>query len=277
MALGGGFARGLAHIGVLKVLEEEGIPVSFVSGTSVGALIGAAYCDGMTPRELAEISGRVRFKDFARYTLSRYGFYSNDRMTDFLEKLLKARTFEELRIPLAVSATDLMTGEAVVLRSGGLIEAVRASCAYPGMFLPVRVDGRLLMDGLLAHSVPARPAREMGAERVIAVYLKAHWVNEAGPRHFFEVIGQCLSIAGTRMCTVWEPYADVILRPEVNGFAYDSFTRVEELVRLGEEAARTALPVIRGWLGQPPAEKQSAKKKEKVPAAGLAPSGTQPA
>ena len=121
LALGGGFARGIAHVGVLRVLEEAGIPVKFVAGTSVGALIGAAYCSGLSPDELEEMALRVRFKTFARWTLSRHGFATNQRMIGFLNGALKAKTFEELRIPLAVTATDLNTGEGVVFGSGPLI------------------------------------------------------------------------------------------------------------------------------------------------------------
>ncbi len=195
LALGGGFARGIAHVGVLKVLEEENIPVQFIAGTSVGALIGAAYCSGVSAAELGEIATRVRFKHFARWTLSRYGFASNQRMIGFLNSILKVKTFEELRIPLAVTATDFSTGEGVVFQSGPLVEPVRASCAYPGMFLPVRFKGRLLVDGMLAHAVPTVPLRMMGAERVLAVHLKGHWTNGEGPRHLFDVIGQCFAIA----------------------------------------------------------------------------------
>lgn len=247
LALGGGFARGLAHIGVLKVLEQNGIPIDLVAGTSVGALIGAAYCSGVSARELEEIARMVRFRDFARWTLSRLGFASNDRMARFLEKLLKARTFEELRIPLAVSATDFASGDAVVLRSGSLVDAVRASCAYPGMFLPVQVNGRLLVDGMLAHPVPTVPVRELGAERVLAVYLSAHWVNLKGPRHIFDVIGQCFSIAQQRMCGLWESSADFVLQPDVRAFSYDAFDRAAELISSGEAAAREALPTLRRW------------------------------
>ncbi len=181
IALGGGFARGVAHVGVLKVLEEENIPISFIAGTSVGALIGAAYCSGVTIAELEQIAARVRFKHFASWTLSRYGFASNQRMIGFLSSILKVRTFEELHIPLAVTATDFSTGDGVVFHSGPLVDPVRASCAYPGMFLPVKIRGRLLVDGMLAHAVPSVPLREMGAERVLAVHLKAtasvrcHW------------------------------------------------------------------------------------------------------
>jgi NTE family protein len=251
LALGGGFARGLAHIGVLKVLEQNDIPIDFVAGTSVGALIGAAYCSGMSIKELEEIAYLVRFRDFARWTLSRLGFASNDRMALFLTKFLKARTFEELRIPFAVSATDFATGEAVVLRSGPLIDAVRASCAYPGMFLPVQLDGRLLVDGMLAHPVPCVPVRELGAERVLAVYLSAHWVNLQGPRHVFDIIGQCFSIAQQRMCAVWQSAADMVLEPDVRGFSYDGFDHARELIASGEHAAQAALPALRSWIDRP--------------------------
>jgi len=130
LALGGGFARGIAHIGVLKVLEEENIPISFVAGTSVGALIGAAYCSGVSIAELERIATRVRFKHFARWTLSRYGFASNQRMIGFLNSVLKVKTFEELRIPLAVTATDFSTGDDVVLHSEPLFDPGGASCVY---------------------------------------------------------------------------------------------------------------------------------------------------
>ncbi len=253
LALGGGFARGLAHIGVLKVLEEEKIPINFIAGTSVGALIGAVYASGVCPKEMEEFAGLIRFRDFARWTVSRLGFASNDRMAGMLQRCLKVKTFEELRVPLAVIATDFVTGEAVVFQSGELIGPVRASCAYPGMFLPVSVDGRLMVDGMLAYSVPTTPLRDMGAERVLAVYLKAHWVSPGPPRSVFDVIGQCFSIAQTKMSSLWQADADVIMEPEVQGVAYDAFDRAPALVRAGEEAARRALPHIREWLRQPAA------------------------
>jgi NTE family protein len=251
LALGGGFARGLAHIGVLKVLEEENIPIQFVAGTSVGAIIGAAYCSGISPTEMEEIASLVRFKDFARWTLSRLGFASNDRMRTFLEHTLRLSTFEALKIPLAVTATDFVSGDAVVFRSGPLVDAVRASCAYPGIFLPVEIDGKLLVDGMLAHGVPTIPVREMGANRVIAVYLNAQWGNLHGPRHVFDVIGQCFSIAQQKMCGPWQAAADLVITPDVRGFSYDSFERAAELRRAGEDVTRRALPTIREWLHAP--------------------------
>lgn len=248
IALGGGFARGLAHVGVLKVFEEEQIPISFIAGTSVGAVIGAGYASGISARELSELASLVRFKDFSRWTFSRFGFFSNDKMSIFLEKILRCKTFEELRIPLAVAATDIVTGEPVIFTSGNLVDPVRASCAYPGMFLPVNINGRLLVDGLLAHAVPAVPLRQMGADKVIAVHLSAHWVKKPGPRHVFDIIGQCFSIAQDRMCGPWKAVSDAILEPAIGDFSYDDFARAPELIRAGEEAARIVLPAIREWM-----------------------------
>src|SRR5205807_5501583 len=247
VALGGGFARGLAHIGVLKVLEEENIAVDFIAGTSVGSVIGAAYASGISAKELEEIAALVRFKDFSRWTFSRFGIFNNDKMAVFLRKVLRCKTFEELRIPLAVAATDVVSGEAVVFTSGELIDPVRASCAYPGMFLPVNINGRLLVDGLLAHSVPTIPLREMGADRVIGVSLSAPWVKTQGPRHVFDVIGQCFSIAQERMCGVWKSAADLVLEPAIGEFSYDDFGRAPELIKSGEAATRAALPQFRAW------------------------------
>jgi NTE family protein len=252
LALGGGFARGIVHVGVLKVLEEENIPVQFIAGTSVGALIGAAYCSGVTPAELEEIASRVRFRDLARWTLSRYGFATNQRMIGFLSKTLKVKTFEELRIPLAITATDFASGEGMVFRSGPLADPVRASCAYPGVFLPVAVNGRLLVDGMLAHSLPTKPVRDMGADRVLAVSLRSKWAKDYGPRHIFDVIGQCFSIAQDMNCVHARQCADLVLEPDVTGYRYDDFEHSAGLVRIGEEATRQALPEIRKWLGPAP-------------------------
>jgi NTE family protein len=254
LALGGGFARGIAHVGVLKVLEEEGIPIRVICGTSVGALIGASYCSGLCASELEEVARSVRFTTFARWTLSRFGFASNDRMVTFLTRTLRVKTFEELRIPLGVTATDFNTGDGVVFHSGPIIDPVRASCAYPGMFLPVNIRGRWLVDGMLSHPVPTRPLREMGAERVLAVHLKGQWSKNGAPRHLFDVIGQSFAIAQDKMSTVWRGAADIVIEPDVAGFAYDDFKRAAALIHAGEVAMRQALPEVRKWLETTPLE-----------------------
>lgn len=259
IALGGGFARGIAHIGVLKVLEEECIPVHAVAGTSVGALIGACYCSGLTLAEMQAVAHTVRFTTFARWTVSRFGFASNDRMVSFLARTLKVKTFEELSIPLGVTATDFNTGEGVVFRSGAIVDPVRASCAYPGMFLPVEIGGRYLVDGMLSHPVPTRPLREMGADRVLAVHLKGTWSNGGPPRHLFDVIGQSFAIAQDAMSCLWREAADIVIEPDVAGFGYDDFKRADELIHVGEVAMRAALPQVRKWLEAPTEETRPKK------------------
>ena len=256
LALGGGFARGLAHIGVLKVFEEEQIPIDFIAGTSVGSVIGASFASGVSARELGELAHLVRFKDFSRWTLSRMGLFSNDRMGAFLGRILRCKTFEELRIPLAVAATDIITGEPAVFTSGDLVDPVRASCAYPGIFLPVNLNGRLLVDGLLGHAVPAMPLREMGAERVVSVHMSATWVKPGGPRHVFDIIGQCFSIAQDKTSGPWRSASDLVVEPPIGEFGYDDFARAPELVRAGEAAARAALPKIREWFPAAPPQPQ---------------------
>jgi len=249
LALGGGFARGLAHVGVLKALEEAGIVPDFIAGTSVGAVIGAAYCSGVSAKELEEIASIVRFKDFARYTISRFGLCTNDCMTGFLHRILKVKTFEELRIPLAVTATDFVTGEPMVFTSGKLVDPVRASCAYPGVFLPVQVEGKLMVDGLLGHAVPAQPLKQMGANRVAAIFFGAHWIRKS-PRHVLEVIGQCFSIAQSNMSCLWQQHADLLVEPDVSAYAFDDFQKALGIVNVGYEAGLKALPTFRAWAAE---------------------------
>jgi NTE family protein len=276
VALGGGFARGVAHIGVLKVLEEEGIAVRAITGTSVGALIGACYCSGLSIPEMEQVAHVSRFTTFARWTVSRNGFASSDRMASFLTRTLKVRTFEELLIPLGVTATDFNTGEGVVFHSGSIVDPVRASCSYPGMFLPVEIRGRYLVDGMLSHPVPTRPLREMGANRVLAVHLKGTWANGGAPRHLFDVIGQSFAIAQDAMSSLWREAADLVIEPNVAGFGYDDFKRADELIHAGEVAMRQALPEVCKWLEIPQEESDRMKAGAKVGSKG-SPTVAQPA
>ena len=152
LALSGGVARGMAHIGVLKVLEENGIPVDYIAGTSAGSLVAAAYAAGMTVDELTKLSRSLRWKDVGRVTISRLGVQSNARMEEFARALLPVKRFEELRIPLAIVATDLKTGSAVIITEGDVAFAIRASCALPGWYVPVTDEhGRQLVDKVNTH------------------------------------------------------------------------------------------------------------------------------
>ncbi len=248
MALGGGFARSLAHLGVLKVLEEHQIPIHAIAGTSAGSAIGGAYASGTSVEQLIEWAGSVRFKDFARWTLSRMGLASNERMEQFLRRLFRATTFEELRLPLAVVATNLMTGEPVVFRSGDLIEPVRASCAYPGLFQPVQVNGRTLIDGGLACPVPVAALLQMGATHIIAVQPLADAKSSRPPQNLFQLVAQCFSLLEKRGDDGWRRAARAIIEPDVAGYAWDDFEQASQLIAAGEAAARQRIGRIRSWL-----------------------------
>ena len=162
LALGGGFARGMAHIGVLKVLEEAQIPIAALAGTSSGSVIAAGYCSGVSLAELAKMARRLRFRDFARWTLERGGLCTNDPLGAFITRTCPRKDFSELQIPLAVVATELLSGKPAIFRKGPISSAVRASCAYPGMFTPVEIDGVLHVDGMLSYEVPTTPLKADG-------------------------------------------------------------------------------------------------------------------
>jgi len=247
LALGGGFARGIAHIGVLRVLEQEGIPIDCIAGTSVGALIASAYASGSSIPAMAAHAVSTRFRDFGRWTLSWLGLASNERLEDYLHRVCTANHFEELKTPLAIVATDLGTGDSVHFTHGELGPPLRASCAYPGLFLPVEYEGRLLVDGFLSEPVPVEAVRRLGAEFVIAVYLDPG-LNNGKPKTVAEILSRSFSIMQRYSESTWRRRADVVIEPDVTPFPWDAFTRAPEIVLAGEAAARRAVPKIKAAL-----------------------------
>lgn len=172
LALGSGAARGLAHIGVLKTLEEAGIHPDLIAGTSMGAFIGALYAADVPIRSIEETALSIDWKSLARLldpVLPTSGLIDGKKLKAFMAELLPVRTFEELCIPLAVTATDIESGEAIVIKQGDLLEALRAGLAFPGIFSPSRFGDRFLVDGGLCHPVPTDVVRNLGADRVIGV------------------------------------------------------------------------------------------------------------
>jgi NTE family protein len=247
VALGGGFARGIAHIGVLRVLEENQIPIDFVAGTSVGGLIGATYASGTSLDEMQRQGATTTFHDFGRWTLSRMGMASNDRLEDFLHKFTPARFFSDLKIPLSIVASDLISGESVYFTEGEIGPALSASCAYPGLFLPVHYHGRILVDGFLTESVPAEAARRMGARVVIGVHLEPGLLDTK-PRNTIEVISRSFSIIQSSAMQPWRSAVDVLIEPDVHHILWDEFAKTPQLVAAGEAATRAALPAIKDAL-----------------------------
>jgi NTE family protein len=246
VALAGGFARGIAHIGVLRVLREAGIPVDVVSGTSVGALIGAAYCSGTSLEFMEQVAHETKFADFGRWTPSWLGLATNNRLELYLHRLTTAKTFEELQKPFAIATTDINLGLPVYYHGGPLAQPLRASCAYPGLFVPVKYEGRTLVDGFLTALVPVEGVLLLGAELVIAVYLEAGSVSE--PRTFTDVLSRSFTIIQKHADLEWRKEADVIIEPDVTPFLWDDFSKTSDLIRSGEDATFKVLPAIRAAL-----------------------------
>jgi len=244
LALGGGFARGFAHLGVLQVLEQNRIPISYIAGTSVGSILGAAYASGAPLERIIAACRKLRFRDIARWRVSRLGLASNHRLGDLIEQVFDSKCFEDLQIPMAVVATDLAKGDAVIFTQGNLSDAIRASCAFPGLFEPVRIGTRCLADGGLVAQVPTRAARQLGALHVVGVSVGVEDGNRGAPSNIFQVVCRAVSAAQKHQLEIWEGHADLVLRPDVQHLAWDDFERADEAIAAGAAAARRALPRI---------------------------------
>lgn len=247
LALGGGVWRGWAHVGVLSVLEREDIPIDYIAGTSAGALTGALYCAGVSIQQITDLALRVRWRDFARPVWPTKGFVSFAGLERWLSATVGDVCFAELRRPFAAVATDLETGESVVLREGRLARAVRASCSVPGFVTPVEMDGRLLGDGGVSNNVPAAVVRAMGADYVIGVdlfepTLRRRW----GPFGFgFAAIETLIRQAGGGI-----KETDCLITPRLAGASYLRFTKDKDLIVLGAAAAEERLACIRAALAR---------------------------
>lgn len=242
VALGGGFARGIAHLGVLHALEQHGVAIDSIVGTSAGALAGVAFASGLPFEEVVRKASAIKFGNFGQWRFSWMGLASNERLESYPERFLGVKTFEELTYPLTMAATDLMTGVAVYYSHGPLGPPLRASCAYPALFQPVEYEGRLLVDGFVAAAVPVEGARKLGADVVISVVLEAESAQR--PRTVIDVIGRSFSIVRLQADMAWEAKSDVVISPRVREFAWDDFVKTPQLVAAGEEAAIAALPRI---------------------------------
>ena len=248
LALGGGFARGVTHIGVLRVLEKNKIPIHCISGVSAGSIVAAAYASGAPLDEIERLSRSMRFKDVAGWTISVLGLAKSERMDAFLERALKVKRFEEMPMRLAVVATDVRSGAAVVFRDKGDVkDPIRASCCYPGLFQPVRLNGRLLVDGAIAMDLPAEPLLSMGATHVISVSLPTP-LEVDDPPNLLAVVNRCFQILSSRVENEWRRHSDLVIVPEVGTSSWDSFDNVPRLIASGERAVEKALPEITSWL-----------------------------
>ncbi|HSQ23281.1 MAG TPA: patatin-like phospholipase family protein [Pyrinomonadaceae bacterium] len=251
LALSGGAARGIAHVGVLRALEENNIPIDAIVGASSGALIGGCYATGLSIELLEQMAQTFRWRHASRLSFSRLGLQSNARLEKFLRKNLPVTRFEDLKIPFAAMVTDLQKGESIVFRdTGDLPFAIRASCCVPALYAPVRDrEGRFLIDGGIVNNLPISQTRDLGADLVIAVD-----VNFDGAR-FFDRPRTALGVL-TRVFVAVEKIvsnqerdtADLMIAPKVGHIRWDQTRHSEELMKIGYEAGLAAIDDIKAMM-----------------------------
>ncbi len=244
LVLGGGSARGIAHIGVLKVLEREKIPIDNIVGTSMGALIGAAYSIGLTVPELEERAYKFTTKKILDPTMPRMGLLAGDKLEKTIHGMLDDKGFGDCKIPLTVVANDIETGEEVIFQHGELVKVVRASCSWPGIFNPVRVDGRLLCDGGIKHSVPTKIAGNLGAEYIIAVDV-GFCIKKGKIDNIFQMIIQSFQIMGEELNQYQSRDADAIIKVTLPDTDQAAFEKSREIIFRGAYAAESVVEQIK--------------------------------
>jgi NTE family protein len=243
LALGSGGARGFAHVGVLKALENADIKVDYIAGSSMGALVGAFYGAGHNPDSLYKMATMFKRKYYLDYTVPKMGLISGNKIRQLVRVLTHGKQLENLVPPLSVVATDLLKGEKVVYQKGSIADAVRASISIPGIFVPFQIEDRLLVDGGVIDRVPVSVVKDMGAEVVIGVDI-SHYNNEAKVSSLFDVFWQSIDIMQREMVKHIELNVDILIRPMVEQFSPTTFTNVEEIIRIGEDATKQKIGEI---------------------------------
>ncbi|WP_110112942.1 patatin-like phospholipase family protein [Bacillus sp. CGMCC 1.16541] len=244
IALGSGGARGFAHLGVMKVLKEENVPIDYIAGSSMGALVASFYATGLEMEQLYKIAHAFKRKYYLDFTVPKMGFIVGNRIKDLVRTFTQGKNIEELNTPIAIVATDLKTGEKVVFKTGPVAEAVRASISIPGIFVPEPWNGRLLVDGGVVDRIPVSVVKEMGADIVIGVDVSRVKINaEVGS--IFDVILQSLDILQDELVKNREIASDVMIRPQLEMFSSRAFTNIKEIISIGEEEAFKQIPKIK--------------------------------
>ncbi|HZW36087.1 MAG: patatin-like phospholipase family protein [Deltaproteobacteria bacterium] len=249
LVLGAGASKGFAHIGVLKILEANRIPVHMIVGTSVGSFVGSLSAYGYTSYQLQRLAFSIEKGDIADLTVPDNGFIKGDRLEEYVNKAVRNIPMENLRIPFYAVATDIQSGQEFVFGKGNTGKAVRASCSIPGVFRPVRIGDRTYVDGGVVSPVAVDAARRLGADVVIAVDISADAGGPA-PESTMETILQSIGIMYAKLASLQLSRADVVIRPKVGHIGSSDFSKRHEAILEGEKAAQEALPFIEGAIGK---------------------------
>ena len=253
LALGSGGSRGLAHIGVIKVLEENNIPIDFIAGSSIGAMAGGFYASGLTIKKIEEIAlstnWRRVFSVLSDPSLKR-GLIGGEKVKTFIESHIDGKRFEDCKIPFVAVATDLKTGEIVILDKGEMTQAIRASISIPLVFKPIEINGRTLADGGLSAPVPVEIARNMGADIIIAVNLDKHYCNEKWSPGWYDIANDSLNILRHHLAFLNTASADIVIEIDVGKSYWYQFVNGKDKILAGEEATERILPQLKALISQ---------------------------
>jgi len=249
VVLGAGVSRGFAHVGVLKVLEAQKVPIHLIVGTSAGSVVGSIYASGIDAFHLQKMALAVQKDDVIDLTIPDNGFIRGEKLENFVNKAVQNVTIERLKIPFRAVATNVQTGEEIVFVTGNTGKAVRASCSIPGIFQPVRIGDKTYVDGGLVSPVAVDAAKKAGADVVIAVDIAAG-VARTLPQGILETILQSIDIMYVKIAAVQIRNAEVVIRPRVSHINSSDFDRRHEAILEGEKAAAEALPQIQQILNK---------------------------
>jgi NTE family protein len=250
LALSGGAVRGIAHVAVLDVLEQEGIPIQAIAGTSAGSIVGALYAAGMPLSAIKRILLTAKWKDVLKLTIPKKGLISSEGIYRFMDEILPIKKFSGLLIPFAAVATDLHTGEKVSIMSGSVAKAVQASCSLPVIFTPTEINKKPLIDGGVASQIPVRTVREeLGAKIVIAVNVNYKAIEFDQYDTIIKIAAHLSALWASRNAREEEKLADVVIQVNAQGIALYDLSKSRELLRRGRKAAEDKLPEIKALLG----------------------------
>jgi len=249
LVLGAGSSKGFAHIGVLKILETNKVPIHMIIGTSVGSAVGCLYAYGYNAFQLQKISFSIEKGDIVDLIIPDNGFIKGEKLEEFINKTLNHTPMEKLKIPFYAVATDVQNGQEVVFGRGNTGQAVRASCSIPGVFRPVKIGDRMYVDGGVVSPVAVDAAKRLGADVVIAVDISKD-ADRPKPESTIETIFQSLNIMYSKLAAIQVNQADVVIRPRVGYISSSDFSKRHEAILEGEKAAVEALPQIRGIIAQ---------------------------
>lgn len=254
LALGGGAVLGAAHVGVLKAIEEKGVEIKFITGTSIGAFVAALFAFGKDWSEISDITSELKWMDITSISLSRFSLLSNEKFGALLVEHIGDKNIEESMIPLAIIATDASSGEKVILQTGSVAQAVMASTCIPGIFKPVEIDDKMLIDGGIVENVPINTLRKLGAEYIIGIDLNANH-NYQKPGNILDVLMNSFHFIMQQAAKLQTEDADLLIKPDLSSFDRTDTKQIDELMKKGYEDTikileKTDLNKKESWIGE---------------------------